>query len=275
MYTFACPDNPNPTPANPCPDPNAHALQVTIPQVSSAFPLTVTATEFQADGLCPPGGSGQSSDSDCRFVSFYNYGTDANSNTITPLCYPYANGNCVHYDLYYGTPGTEPPTTSYGGGVFWKITFNNGTFAPPALSYWTGSTPRMLDDPDADEVPPPVGPLPYGTNCSTAMQVGTPPQLYPGPIYCQFDNDITTFFNATEGVDPGIGGRTKQANDVVVAFLPTAAGNNPPQQPPSNSAPTIAGSCVTGCVSSGSSITFFRAPEEHSRSRRQASRHQL
>ncbi len=251
MYTFACPNNPNPTPANPCPDPNAHALQVTIPQVSSTFQLTVKATEFKADGLCPQGGT-VASDFDCRFVSFYSYGTDANNNTITPLCYPYANGNCVHYELAQ-PDGTEPPTTAYSGGVFWKVTFNNGSFTAPG-PYWngTGNTPRMLDDPDINEVPP----LPYGTDCSKPMlgNDGTP---YVPTMYCQFDNDITTFFNAKEGVDPGIGGRTKQANDVVVAFLPTSPGNFPAQQPPLNSAPTmITGSCVSGCVSSGTNFTF-------------------
>ena len=26
-------------------------------------------------------------------------------NKIVPLCFPYANGNCVHYLVYSGTPG--------------------------------------------------------------------------------------------------------------------------------------------------------------------------
>ena len=244
MATF-CPNN-----SNPCTDPNGHALTLAIPQVSSSFPLTVLATEFYATGLCPAGGNGQSSDFDCRFVSFFNYGTDPTTgDTVVPLCYRYAHGNCVHYLVYSGTPGTEPPTTSYSGGVYWQIAFNNDTFTPPG-PYWTGSTPRLLDDPDVNEFPG----VPYGTNCSTPMTMNgstTPP-----PIYCQFDADITTFFNASKGVDPTIGGKTPQANDVVVAFLPTSTGTDPVQTPATPTAPTIAGSCITGCASSGSSITF-------------------
>ncbi|MGA2457143.1 MAG: MBG domain-containing protein, partial [Terriglobales bacterium] len=255
MATYACPDNPNPTPANPCTDPNGYAVQLTIPQVTSSFSLSVVATEFQADGLCPPGGNGQSSDSDCRFADFFNYGTDPNGNTVVPLCWPYANGNCVHYDVYSGTPGTEPPTGSYSGPLYWQVSFNNGSFVPGA--YWTGSTARVLDNPDVNEFPG----VPYGTNCSTAMEIGTPPTQYSPTVYCQFDQDITTFFSPIEGVDATIGGKTPQANDVVVAFLPTSTGTEPVQTPPSKSAPAIAGSCVNGCVPIGSvsnnaTITF-------------------
>jgi hypothetical protein len=162
-----CPNN-----SNPCTDPNADALTLTIPQVTSGFSLTVMHTAIVSDGLCPPSGT-VLTDFACRLVSFFNYGTDPNGNTIVPLCDPYANGNCVHYLVYSGTPGTEPPTTSYSGGVYWKIGYNNATFVPPG-PYWTGAVaPRMLDDPDVDQFSPP---LPYGTNCSTPMQVGTPPR---------------------------------------------------------------------------------------------------
>jgi len=232
---------------------NAHALTLNIPVVSTSFPVTVTATEFLGDGLCPPGGNGQSTDPDCRFVSFFNYGNaaqDGSGSTVVPLCYPYANGNCVHYLVYYGTQGNEPPDSYYSGGVNWKIGFNNASFIPG--SYWTGSTPRMLDDPDADEFTPR---LPYGTDCSKPMEIGTPGQEYLPPTYCQFDADITTYYDPTPGLDP-IGGKSPKLNDVVVAFLPTSTGSNSIQQPPSQTPPTIAGSCVTGCVSSGSSITF-------------------
>jgi len=253
-----CPNNPNPiTPSNPCTDRNGHEFSILIPVVNSGFTLYVTATEVDPNGLCPAGGNGQSSDFDCRFVSFFNYGTDPNGNIIVPLCYPYSNGNCMHYNLSLtGAPGGgEPPQSSYSGGVYWRIAFNNDTFIPPG-PYWTGSTPRLLDDPDVDEFPPPVGPLPYGTSCTTAMQVGTPPEQYSPTIYCQFDADITTFFNPSEGVDSTIGGKTNQANDVVVAFLPTSTGSDPVQTLPKPVAPAITGSCVNGCVSSGSSITF-------------------
>jgi hypothetical protein len=83
---------------------------------------------------------------------------------------------------------------------------------------------------------------------------------YPGPIYCQFDEDVTTFFIPGPGLDP-IGGKIPPLNNLVVAFLPTTTGTNPGQTPPSNSAPTITGSCVNGCVPigsvpNGSTITF-------------------
>ena len=41
---------------------------------------------------------------------------------------------------------------------------------------------------------------------------------------CQFEFDITTYFSANQVVDSGIGGNTKNFNDVVVAFPPIIAG---------------------------------------------------
>jgi YVTN family beta-propeller protein len=216
MAPFDCPSNPNPSPANPCTDANAHALQLAIPSVNTGFTVTVTATEVppaQADGLCEVGNT-VSNDFDCRFVTFFNFGADANQNTIVPLCYPYANGNCVHYAVYAGTPGTEPPATSYSGGVNWKITWNNDTFTPPAL--YSGSTPQLYDDPDYAVTPTSA----VGSLCTQPMTIGGTNQNYS----CQFEFDITTFFLPTEPVDAGIGGTTKQLNDVVVAFPPNTAG---------------------------------------------------
>jgi YVTN family beta-propeller protein len=216
LAPFNCPSNPNPTPANPCTDANAHALQLAIPTVSTGFTVTVTATEVppaQADGLCEVGNT-VSNDFDCRFSTFFNFGTDANNNTITPLCYPYANGNCVHYAVYSGTPGTEPPVSDYSGGVNWKITWNNDTFTPPTL--YTGSTPQLYDDPDYAATPTSA----VGSVCGQPMTINGVAQNYS----CQFEFDITTFFDATEPVDAGIGGTTKQLNDVVVAFPPNNTG---------------------------------------------------
>jgi YVTN family beta-propeller protein len=213
---FDCPSNPNPTPANPCTDANAHALQLQIPTVSTGFTVTVTATEVpptQADGLCEVGNT-VLNDFDCRFATFFNYGTDTNGNAIVPLCYPYANGNCVHYDVYSGTPGTEPNPTFYSGGVAWKVTWNNDTFTPPAL--YAGTTPQFYDDPDYAPTPTSA----VGTVCTQPMTINGVAQSYS----CQFEFDITTFFNPTEPVDAGIGGHTKQLNDVVVAFPPNTAG---------------------------------------------------
>ena len=46
------------------------------------------------------------------------------------------------------------------------------------------------------------------------------------PIYCQFIFDITTYYDPNQPPDAGIGGKTKQFNDVVVAFPLTVAAPN-------------------------------------------------
>ncbi len=73
MATFACPSNPNPTPANPCTDPNAHAVALTIPAVQRPFTVTVQEMQVpaaQANGNCETGNN-VTNDFDCRFVSFF------------------------------------------------------------------------------------------------------------------------------------------------------------------------------------------------------------
>src|SRR4029077_11406789 len=97
MATYDCPSNPNPTPANPCLDPNAHAASLTIGQVLTPFTLTVVATEVpptNGNGICENGLT-PAQDFDCRFTSFFTFLTKPNGDRIVPLCYPYANGNCV------------------------------------------------------------------------------------------------------------------------------------------------------------------------------------
>ncbi|HYA15883.1 MAG TPA: choice-of-anchor D domain-containing protein, partial [Bryobacteraceae bacterium] len=212
---FNCPSNPNPSPANPCTDPNAHNLLLQVAQVSSTLNITVTATEVppnQFDGLCEVGNT-VSNDFDCRFATFFNYGMDNNGNTIVPLCYPYANGNCVHYQVYSGTPGTEPDPTTYSGPIDWKITWNNDKFVPPAP--YTGSTPRLYDDPGEPVAPGTAS----GDVCGQPMTIDGVPQSYS----CQFEFDITAVFDASAPVDAGIGGKTKQLTDFVVAFPPTGS----------------------------------------------------
>jgi YVTN family beta-propeller protein len=220
MATYDCPSNPAPTPANPCLDPNAHALDLGITQVNTPFTLTVQATEVPpnvADGVCPSGAT-PSQDFDCRFKSFFTYQTLGNGNAIVPLCYPYANGNCIHYTVFYQTPGTEPDSSWYTGPVNWTITWNNDHFVPPAP--YTGSTPRLYDDPDGFVLPN----SPYGTDCNTPMQIGNPGTPTSPAIFCQFVFDITTFYDPNKKVDAGIGGKTKVFNDVVVAIPPANAG---------------------------------------------------
>ena len=222
--TFDCTIT-NPTPSNPCTDPDGQGVSLTVQSVSSQFSVVVTATEFppsQFDGICESNtdnASGVAADFDCRFLKFFSYGIDPiTSGTIVPYCYPYANGNCVHYEVNNGTPGGEPDPSSYLGPVNWKITWNDDTITAPA-PYWTGSTPQLYDDPDYAVNPT----APYGTNCAAVMMV----QSGTTPTYdCQFEFDITTFFNPTEPVDSGIGGNTKQFNDVVVAWPPTNTPSN-------------------------------------------------
>src|SRR5277367_5151003 len=243
---FNCPSN-----TNPCTDPSAHALQLSIPNVNSIVAVTVLATEVppsQADGLCESGNS-VANDFDCRFVTFFSDGTDTHSNTIVPLCDPYANGNCVHYLVYStaGGPGVEPDPSSYSGGVYWQITWNNDAFAPPA-TYYSGSTPQVYDDPDYAPTPTSA----VGTSCSQPMTINGVNQTYS----CQFEFNITTFYNPTQKVDAGIGASTKQFNDVVVAFPPTVAGSNPVVLPPTASTPAISGACLSGCVNTVNTIAF-------------------
>ena len=216
--TFACPSN-----TNPCTDPNAHALQLQVPSVSASFPITITATEVpptQFDGICESNmdNAGAVADFDCRFLNFFPYGIDPTTGgTIVPFCYPYANGNCVHYDVYSGTPGNEPDTNSYTGPVSWLITWNDDTIPAPG-PYWNGAgnIPQLYDDPDYAPTPTSA----VGTSCSSVMTINGVGQSY----YCQFEFNITTSYNEGQEVDSGIGGNTKQFNDVVVAWPPTVEG---------------------------------------------------
>jgi YVTN family beta-propeller protein len=211
---YNCPSNPNPTPANPCTDPNAHQLQLTVPQVTTPFTLTVAATEVppgQADGICQNGAT-PAMDFDCRFANFFTFQTLSNGDRVVPKCDPYANGNCVFYSVYFGTPGVEPPITFYQGPITWFITWNNESYIPPTTFPYQANNPRLFDDPDY-----PVSPTtPYGTSCTTPMNINGVPTN--PALFCQFIFDITTSLDLTEPVDTGIGGRTKQFNDVVVAF---------------------------------------------------------
>jgi uncharacterized repeat protein (TIGR01451 family) len=200
-------------------DPNAHAAAFTIGQVVTPFTLTVVSTEVpptNGDGICENGRTpGQ--DLDCRFGTFFTFQTKANGDRIVPLCAPYANGNCVVYSVFFQNPGQEPDPSMYVGPVNWNITYNNGTFVPPAP--WTGSTPRLYYDPSGFVVPN----SPYGTDCTTPMLIGNPGVPTNPAIFCQFVFDITTIFDASKKVDPLIGGKTKVFSDAIVAFPPVFA----------------------------------------------------
>ena len=211
MATFDCPTNPNPTPSAPCTDPNGHSLQLTVQGVSAGFTVTVLATEIppsQENGDCSTPAA-VTTDFDCRFATFFTFGTAGDGGALVPLCDPYANGNCVHYNIYSGAPGSEPNPNSYTGPVNWLISWNNAVFVPPSPY---ASIPRLYDDPDSPVTPNSA----VGTDCTQFMTINGNPTTYK----CQFEFDITTSFDASKKVDPGIGGTTRQFNDVVVAFPP-------------------------------------------------------
>ncbi len=211
---FNCPSG-----KDPCPDPNAHSLALTAAQVNTAFTMTVAATEVpmtQADGDCQFGQT-PATDFDCRFTSFFPYETLGNGDIIVPACDAYSAGNCVFYSVYFGSRGIEPPTSDYDGPISWSIAWNNTSFLPNPNYPYQINNPRLYDDPDYE-----VSPItPYGTNCNTPMLINGNPTM--PPIYCQFVFDITTYFDPNQPPDAGIGGRTKQFNDVVVAFPLTIA----------------------------------------------------
>ncbi len=227
---YNCPGNPNANPANPCTmaqGPNATSVDLTAQAVSTSFMVNITATEIppsMADGICesnddtPTGVSGANADFDCRLLQFFNYGTDPTTNgAIVPLCVPYSNGNCIHYEVT-GTTGSEPDPSMYLGPINWVLTWNANTVVPPG-PYWTGSTPQLYDDPDYAVFPTST----FGTNCAVAMTVNSGPTV---TYACQFEYDITTFYDQNRPVDAGIGGTTRQFNDVVVAWPPTSVPNN-------------------------------------------------
>ena len=255
---------------DPCTDPNGNGLALTVQAVTSASPFTVYVIEtevsaLQGNGLCPPNGS-PSTFLPCRYVTFFGDGTDPNGNTIVPLSVPYANGNPVHYEVNSTgvLGGPEPNPSSYLGPVEWVITWNNDTFVP--FSYWAGGTPQLYDDPDGL----PAGtPGAIGTNCSQPMtnNITGEPETYS----CQFEFNITTYYNPTEPIDSGIGGTTRQFNDVNVAYAPTSQGTGSVTQPPlTQTAPTITGACTAGTtctltnttvgLTSGSAGSFIVSP---------------
>ena len=284
-----------------CTDPNGVIFSIEIPVLQnvpsgSCISLQATATEAAPTGICPQGQvadnglgypNGPTTSFGCRFVDYYNYGTDASGDVVTPYCYGYDNGDCVFYHLeVVDSNNNEPLTPSQTpAGVLWSVNINptNALVATPfTVPPGYASTPRVLDDPDEDEVMPTS--MPWLTNCSTPMNMeassstGVPDPLsmtgYSTPvvpnIYCQFDNDITTFFYGSVGGDPPkAGGKSDGSNDIVLAFLPTATtgSGSPSPNLPSPVAPTVSLNCDVGCtpngsypnptpVSSGGNITF-------------------
>jgi YVTN family beta-propeller protein len=214
---FNCPSG-----KDPCPDPNAHSLTLTAAVVNTPFTMTVAATEVpttQASGDCQAGNTPMT-DFDCRFTSFFAYEMLSNGDVIVPACDAYSNGNCVFYSVYFEERGNEPPTSDYAGPINWGIAWNNTSYLPPPQYNYQVNNPRLFDDPDYEASPT----TPYGTNCNVPMLINGNPTM--PPIYCQFVFDITEIFEPHQPPDAYIGGKTKQFNDVVVAFPITVAAPN-------------------------------------------------
>jgi YVTN family beta-propeller protein len=199
----------------PCTDPNAHSFKLTVPAVSSAFTLTVTAFEVppsQATGDCLAGQT-EATNFPCRFVTYFNLGSDGHGGTLVPQCIPYADGNCVFYRV-----SNTPPDGSYTQGISEFIAWNNTSFTPS--SFYNASNPQLYDDPDSP---------PYDVNH-------------------QFVFDITQYFvpgGNQVGVDPGISGSTKKFNDFVVAY---------PQAPTSPYTATVLSPLGNPTVTSGATV---------------------
>lgn len=274
---------------NVCQDPNGVVFTVEIPVLNlptgDCISLQATATEVTGTGVCPASqvphyGEGfpnsPTTDFDCRFVSFYNYGTTA-AGVQTPLCYPYFNGNCVYYTLQLDDNQGPIPATETPAGVIWQVNINPSNAPLPPADQFTPPTgyaplPRMLLDPSEDE----AAPLPWGNNCTTPMNMealsgaadpfsltgySTPYTNLAGSfVYCQFDTDITTFFSGTVGGDaPTAGGKSGGSSDIVLAFEPTTLGTGSTAPSPAGVAPNIVLDCDTGCTPTGavpSTITF-------------------
>ena len=137
----------------------------------------------QANGDCPAGQT-EATNFNCRFVTYFNLGSDGNGGTLVPQCVPYSNGNCVFYRV-----SNTPPDGTYTQGIGEYIAWNNTSFTPS--SFYNASNPQLYDDPDSP---------PYDINH-------------------QFVFDITQYFvsgGGQVGIDPGIAGTTKKFNDFVV-----------------------------------------------------------
>jgi uncharacterized repeat protein (TIGR01451 family) len=243
---FNCPSG-----TNPCTDPNAHSLTLSAAQVNSPFTLTVVANEVsttQANGDCQSGQT-PSTDFDCRFKSFFAYETLPDGDVIVPACDAYSNGNCVFYSVYYGTKGNEPPAGDFNGPIAWSIAWNNTSFPPPPNYPYQANNPRLYYDPDYEVSPT----TPYGTNCSVPMDINGVPTN--PPIYCQFVFDITTYYDPTQPPDAGIGGKSKQFSDVVVAFPLTIAAPNLSVTKTADQIQVTAGSPIGYTVSMSNSST--------------------
>lgn len=204
----------------PCPDQGAHSMKFTVANVTSAFTITLVATEVDGDGVCESGTPGDPSDPiDCRFVTFFGEqgGTPTFPNAVNvPLCYAYSSStnSAPFHCVFYSVQGAPPPPgqtgSPYTGPVLEQIAWN--TVETPGTGFV--NSPRMYDDPSDDHTPgyyPVIPGFPY-------------PSATPDDN--QFVFDITTFFNpnpSTVGTDPTTGGKTKTFNDFVIAFPRTIA----------------------------------------------------
>jgi hypothetical protein len=236
VATFNCSTN-----TVPCPDQGANSVKFTLASVSTAFTITLQATEVDGDGICESGIPGDPSDPiDCRFVRYFGEpafttGT-ITPNTKVPQCYAYSSStaagtkHCVFYHVANEPPPPGATGSPYTGPVTGLIAWN--TVQNPPAGYI--NSPRAYDDPsdDNDFVHyPTIRATPFNSFPYTLNQAPYTAQDN------QFVFDITTFFNpgATVGTDPGTGTKGGSFNDYVVAFPFTLAQVQQPINPDGSS----------------------------------------
>jgi hypothetical protein len=237
IATFDCPSF-----QTPCPDSGAHSIKFTVGNVMTPFTINVTPTKVTGDGVCdggtPPPQPGSVDPEageprtnpflpsiDCRFLRFFadpafnNEPPTPDPNAKVPFCYDYALFAGQPACIVYSVSGPDPGSTTYSGGVQFKIAWNN--VRPTPAGYF--HKPRMFDDPHNDH--PSDDQLANASNCPRIDVVNDnvfPYEPAPDqPEDNQFVCDITTSFSAkpnTVGTDPTSGGAGKSFNDFVIAW---------------------------------------------------------
>ncbi|MFY9527527.1 MAG: L-type lectin-domain containing protein [Candidatus Acidiferrales bacterium] len=186
-----------------CADPEAHSLKLTASQVGQPFSLVVSSTIVDGDGSCESGIADDPADpNDCRYVN--HFGTPGTPPAVTvPLCDPYfKDSNNVQHCVYYRIE--NPPDTSlYQGPIYWYIAWNDDTFVT------SGACAAVT--------------FPTTYQCGN-RQMADDPSSPPHADANQYTQYITTYFNGSGGqvgFDPGLGGGSKNFNDVEVVFPQT------------------------------------------------------
>jgi Legume lectin domain len=195
--TFDCPSH-----TSPCTDPEAHSLKLTASKVTQTFSLIISATQVTGTGSCASGDPNNPA-FDCRFVNHFGTPGISPPAVTVPLCDPYDSGKCVYYRVE-----NPPATSNYQGPIYWYIAWNDDTFVT------SGACAAVT--------------VPTTYQCNN-RQMADDPSSPPHADANQFTQYITTYFNPNPnqvGIDPGLGGGTKNFNDVAVVFPQTVPNTN-------------------------------------------------